>query len=37
MEEHSKTLQTVPKINHTVESEGKTNKKARFYLKKKSR
>jgi len=34
MEEHSKTLQTVSKINHTVESDGKANKKARFYLKK---
>lgn len=34
MEEHSKTLETVPKINHTVESDGKANKKARFYFKK---
>ena len=31
MEEHSKTLQTVPKINHAVESDRKANKKARFY------
>ena len=34
MEEHSKTLETVPKINHTAESDGKANKKARFYFKK---